>query len=225
MTRRPKTALPKADPTFGCGLVDTLVPKDKRIDFSPSPEEKEDLLTIFKQCREEDRHECSLIGHRMSWLITCQSIFVTAHIIAQGHSPLIQRPILALVLCFTALWVNILISQSIKDAEIIINRFKFREGELQNLIGQATRLKWLETLWVRKWGYRQDLQNEDGKTVSTEEPIPHDQQHNSAMAFGNKVQVIFQVLWMVLLAISVGLNVIIPLMAGVPWSDILGKVR
>jgi hypothetical protein len=95
---------------------------------------REWFIARLNYYRNEDRHECGLIAHRMSWLLTCESFLFTAYAITGNCPDMVFRITFWAVLASIGALLAISLQPSISEAHNIINRWHERERELEDAI-------------------------------------------------------------------------------------------
>ena len=158
--------------------------------------DKGDFQNLLRHYREEDRHECNLINHRMVWLVTCQSFFITSYAIAFNNSNLPYRLVftsaLVVVGCFTA----VKLGDAVVQAERIIKKWHTKEGKLEkdveNLPDTLDK-KYFEKFFIgRNW-------------------LSLDEEHEKAFAFQRYIKHFLITIWILLAILTLLINLIAPI--------------
>lgn len=91
----------------------------------------EDPLTLLRWMREEERHEITWIGNRLSWMLLAQSFLITAAVVAQSNEyPWWWGPIATLILGCLGVWLAIRGGIAVRAAQNIIHLWLKREKEV-----------------------------------------------------------------------------------------------
>lgn len=114
--------IPPPSPTQGDG-------QNPAQSFKDISDEK--FLALFNICREEDRHECNLINHRMTWLVTVQSFLIASYsIIAVGAISEYFRIGVTIVLFVIGILSATQLIRAVHAAERVIKDWHSREAIL-----------------------------------------------------------------------------------------------
>ena len=117
--------------------------------------EADAFIKRLEYYRAEDRHECSLVNYRMSWLTTCQSFLIAAFVIVHNSQSIVLRLSLSILIPVVGIYVARKIKLSIQEADNIIDRWHQKEHDWLADVDRLTDVtlrEYLRSFWGgRNW--------------------------------------------------------------------------
>ena len=158
---------------------------------------REDVMRLLTYYREEDRHECGLINHRMTWLVMFQSLGITSYAICSANPNLPLRLVLSLTLAAIGCFSAAKLGDALEQARLVIKDWHDLEGELYEII------KKMPPCPDKEYLCRLNIGRKWARGI--------DERHERSFAFQKELKSMLICVWVILACLAILINIIAPL--------------